>query len=320
MRSTFRSLISYLTVIGNFFGVAGYVILVALVLGGTALVWAWQNEELQPLVAAIAGGAAVVLATAAGFTANIFARAILVAAAGAFAAWFSWYTVKDLTDQVKEKTQLAERTQRRLQLALDDIVDFVKPLPKDEYRKIVTIAGFDNLRNRFKDAIKRQPPFNSTHFESSHDVIYVLQKLEGSKNGHALAVSGEILRALKHPDSESQFYAYLEHEKLSTRNGLTGSEECRTPEGYCRERTAWIFHQLARDILEQGRRLKAAGKPEAEYRQKLAEALKHACSAIKLYPHDGFSQLPTTRTVERSLHEELGRTIPEKAPEAGACL
>jgi len=300
-----------LKVIGTFFGVAGLAVLLALLLGGSALVWAWQNEELQPLVAAIAGGAAVVLATVAGFTVSPFARVILVVAAGAFAAWFSWYTVKDLTDQLKEKTALAERTHRRLQLALDDIVEYVKPLPNDEYKKILTIAGFDKLRNRFSDAIRRKPPFDNTHFEPSLDVIYVIRKLEGNKNGHALTIGGEILRTIDHPDSDAQFYAYLEHEKLSTRNGLIGSGECRTPEGYCRERTAWIFHQLARDFLQQGKRLKAAGKHEAEYRQKFIEASKHACTAIKLFPDDGFTQVPTTRTVQRELHEELGKAAPD---------
>jgi hypothetical protein len=305
----------------QFFEVTGLIVLLVLLLGGSALVWAWQNEDLQPLVAAVAGGAAVVLAAVAGFTTSTSARIILVSAAGAFAVWFSWYSVKDLTDQLKEKTQLAERRQQRLQLALDDIVDYIKPLPKEEYRKALTTAGYDKLRKRFQNALKHKPPFSTSDFEASEDIIYVLQKLETNKNGHALYIGGEILWALRHPDSESQFYMYLEQEnKYNTRNGVIGAEQCRTPEGYCRERTAWIFHQLARNFLEQGNGLKAAGKPEQEYKEKFAEALKHACSAIKLFPGHGFSQPPSTRSLERSLYEGIGKAIPQEPPQPGACL
>jgi len=310
----------------NFFGVIGSITIVGLLIGASVLTWAWQHEELRPLLSAIAGGLSVVLAAIAGFIetkAEPSARWILVAAAGIFAVWFSWYTTDDLTDQLKAKTEIADLQQQRIQLLRDDIVDYVKPLPTDEYRRILTVAGFDKLRSRFNDAItKHSPPFRSLDFEPSRDIIYIINRLEGeNKNGHALYLTGEIERILKHPDRGSQrFYTYLEIENNRTRDGVAGATPCRTPEGFCRERTAYIFHLLANNFYQDGLALKAVGRTEATYKESFSTALKHACTAIKLFPPNGFNQTTSERTLEKLLFAELGMVAPSTPPGPGACL
>jgi hypothetical protein len=307
----------------GFFGLSGSVAGLLLLLVGGALVHAVEYEELRPFVAALASGMAVVLAAVASFTQNLVARGLLIAAAGGFTIWFSWFTVKDLSDQLKGANDLAEMRRQRLEMTLDDLAKkYFNKLAEAEKGNAVAAIGYDILRERYKNGIlSHNPPFRNAEFDPSRDMIDLLSKIvDADRNGHVLYVQGEIERALGHADLGSQrFYTYLELEKNRTRNGELGGEPCKNPQGFCRERTAWIFNLLARDFLQQGRKLKAARAPEAVYKEKLNEALKHACSSIKLFPN-GFSQPPSTREVERSLFEELGKPLPGAAPQPGICL
>jgi hypothetical protein len=196
-------------------------------------------------------------------------------------------------------------------------------MPPDQYRRALADLGFDKLRARFRNAIsKHELPFHSIEFDSSRDIIGVIERMENkNKNGHAIVISGEIAAALDHPsEGVDEFHTYLEVEAETTRDGALGAEVCRNPEGFCRERTAWVFHQLARSLLKIGRRLKATGRPEAEYRQKFSQGLAHACSAIKLFKAHGFTdQVPSTRTVEKALWDELGKGPPQE-PQPNTCL
>jgi hypothetical protein len=308
----------------TFFGTSGSVAVLVLLLAGGLLWWVWREEELRPFVAAMAGGTAVVMAAVAPFTENLVARWLLIAAAGGFTVWFSWFTVKDLSDQLKDANRLAEMRRQRLEMTIDDLAKtYFSKLAEAEKGNAVAIIGYDILRERYKkEILSHTPPFRNAEFDPSRDMIDLLSKIvDADRNGHVLTIQGEIERALGHTDQGSQrFYTYLELEKKnSTRSGELGGEPCKNPQGFCRERTAWIFNLLARDFLQQGRKLKAGGAAEAVYKEKLDEALKHACSSIKLFPN-GFSQPPSTRQVERSLFEELGKPIPGAAPQPGICL
>jgi hypothetical protein len=169
--------------------------------------------------------------------------------------------------------------------------------------------------------MRHPPPFRGIDFDQSQDVLDVIVKLEGAdSNGHATYFQGEIERMMRHPDNGSRrFYSYIELEKGQTKDGETGSAACRNPEGLCRERTGWIFHLLANDFFQQGKELKAAGRPKAEYEDRFLTALKHGCSAIKYFQPDGFTELIPTRALERLAWDELGRGSAER-PGAGICL
>jgi hypothetical protein len=307
----------------SFFGILGAISIVALLFAAFALYWSWQHEDLRPIVSSIAAGLGVGLAAIAGFIetkADKSARWILAAAAGGFTILFAWFTASDLTNQLREKTEITVSQAERLRFLSDDMVYYLKSLPADEYQRTLADLGH-RLRSRFRDETSRhRPPFRSIEFDPSRDMIEIIDKMEGKeRNGHAVVISGEIESALDHPDQgTSRFHTYLEIEAGRGRSGALG--ECRNPEGICRERTAWVFHQLARGLLKIGQNLKAARRPEAEYQPKLAEGLKHACSAVQLFPPNGFTtQVPSTRTVERDLWDELGKG-PVQKPEPRTCL
>ena len=320
---TVLSLLQLIKELTNFFGLAGSVAALVLLLVGGALVLAWQEAELRAYVAAAAAGAAIVLAAAASFTENLVARWLLITAAGAFTVWFSWFSVKDLNDQITEARDLAEARRQRLEMTLDDLAKkYLNKLAEPEKDSAVAIIGYDMLRERYRSKfLSHDPPFSNAEFDASRDMIDLLSKIvDADRNGHVLYIQGEIEQALGNLEGGTQrFYRYLELEKNSTRNGELGGEPCKNPQGFCRERTAFIFTELARDFLQQGKNLRAAGDPEAVYKEKFNEALKHACSSIKLFPK-GFSQPPSTREVERSLFKELGNPIPAVSPKPGICL
>jgi len=294
----------------GFFGRAGFLSLVLLLASAIILFWTWQNEDWRAYVSATAGGLGVMLGASAGLVneGEKQARWILAIAGGVFTAWFAWYTTADLTHEIQAKAEIADQFAGRLQLAKSDLIDYLRPLPQDEIRGVLTEAG-DKLRSRFNGAIKRSPPFRSSSFDSSRDVIDTIIALSNNNNGHVQYFLGEIERKLGDPDRGHQrFYAYLEAEGNRTRNGVIGAAACRNADGFCRERTAWIFHLMANDFYAYGKELKAKHRPEHEYRAIFLTALKYTCSAITLFPKDGFSdpgQTIATRGIERFLADEL---------------
>jgi hypothetical protein len=320
--------VRYLNAFVSFFGILGTISIAALLIAGFALYWSWQHEDLRPIVSSVAAGLGVGLAAIAGFIetkADKSARWILATAAGGFTILFAWFTAADLTNQLKDKTEITASQADRLRFLSADIVYYLSRLKSsqpDEYHRVLADIG-DRLRSRFRDEIsKHRPPFRSIEFDPSRDVIEIIEAMEGKeRNGHSVVISGEIESALDHPDvGTSRFNRYLSIESERTRNAALGEGQCWNSEGICRERTAWVFHQLARGLLKIGRNLKAAGRPEAEYQPKLAEGLKHACSAVQLFPPNGFTtQVPSTRVVEKALWDELGKG-PAKTPEPRTCL
>jgi hypothetical protein len=300
----------------NFFGMVGTIALVGLIAAACAFFWAWEHEEWKAFVSAMAGGLAALSASLTRLLKDdeVAAKWVLTIGAVAFSAAFSWYTTTNLTNEVAKQTQIAQLAEVRLQLMKDDLISYVRPLPQDETNRILTEAGA-RLRARFNDTIGRKPPYREPDFGTSKDLLEIIAKLD-AKSGHVSYISGEIERLLGGPSKGRQrFYEYLENEQGRTRAGRVGAGECRNPEGFCRERTAWIFHLLANDFYQHGRQLRRAGRAEHEYKAVFDTALKHACSAIAFFPANGFSdalQLTATRSLERLLSEELGndcRTI-----------
>lgn len=300
-----------------FFGLKGFVAIISLIATAFAFFWAWEHEEWQPFVSAAAGGLAALLAALTQLLKDDEAAAkwVLTIGAVSFSAAFSWYTTTNLTKKVAAQTELALERESRLELLRDDIIDYVRALPKDHGDGVIAAAG-TKLRDRYNNALSRKPPLLPREFDSSEDIIYMLNRLDQT-NGHAIYISGEIERVLGGVSKGRQrFYEYLGVEKGSTRAGDVGVAGCRNARGYCRERTAWIYHLLANDFYENGKRLKAEGHPDYEYKAALSTALKHACSAIDYFPPDGFNdaaQAVATRALERMLSMELNEKCPIKA-------
>lgn len=316
-RSILRSVTSPVERVVQFFGTIGSVAILCLLAAAFAFFWAWQHEEWQAFVSATAGGLAALLAALTRLLKDedTPAKWVLTIGAIAFSAAFSWYTTTTLTNKLAEQADIARQREARVQLLKDDIVEYVRPLSKEELARVLTEGGA-KLRARFNVAVGRKPPFRDRDFEASEDIIYVLQKLDRT-NGHAIYISGEIERMLGGLSKGRQrFYEYLELEGDRTRSGEIGVTACRNAEGFCRERTAWIFHLLANDFYAYGKSLKLASRPAYEYTAAFSTALKHACSAIELFPPDGFNdalQAMATRALEKVLSDELGQSCPPKA-------
>jgi len=289
-------------------GWASLAVLLALTLG---ILFLWQRTEWQSALSAVIAGLGATLGSAVALLEGrqVRARLLLVLAGGIFTAWFAYYSTSDLAEQLRTKSE-------RLDFLRADLLDYLKPLPAPEIQPVLKAAG-EKLRTRFNEVIARKPPFNRSDFDASRDLIELISKLDDN-NGHVHYFLGEIDRGLGDvAGGDQQFYAYLAAEHGRTRQGALGYPPCDTPEGYCRERTAWIFHLLANDFYKDGLKLEEANNPDAPAR--FATALLHACSAIKLFPPNGFnspSQGISTRTLETLLLQKLGsKAKPCPSPE-----
>jgi hypothetical protein len=297
-----RRIWAYVLRFHRFFGRLGIATLAALIVLAAIIVLMWQRTDWQSFLSAAIGGLGATLAGGAALLEEREAKArwILILAGGAFSAWFAYYTTSDLSEQLKTKSE-------RVEFLRADLLAYLKPLPRDQIQPILAEAG-KRLRVRFNQVIARKPPFRSTDFDASQDLIDLISAFDDN-NGHVHYFRGEIKRALGDvAKGESEFYAYLTAENGRTRTGALGAPPCVNPDGFCRERTAWIFHMLANDFYEDGMALKRDGQPDAQAR--LSTALQHACSAIKLFPPNGFNspkQRIATQTLERLLLQQLGK-------------
>jgi hypothetical protein len=292
-------------------GKVGATSLVLLIVIGLLFVWMWQTKDWQSYIGAAAGGLGAMLGASAGlFREGERARWILAIAGGIFTAWVTWYTVSDLTKELKEKTETADLLSKRLDTEKKDVAYYLKLVPPSDLSLVLTEAGW-NIRDRFLQAIAKRP-FHPYELDTTKDGLELMESIDGD-NGHVHYFRGLIDRMLGDPAKGRQrFYAYLNKESRSqppTRNGEIGALPCRTPQGFCRERTAWVFHLLANDFYAEAMSRKKAGLPLEAYHTFLSEALEHACTSIKLFSPNGFadpSQLTPTRDLVKLLSTELG--------------
>src|SRR5262249_11316133 len=113
------------------------------------------------------------------------------------------------------------------------------------------------------------------------------------------------------------FYLYLENEPSEHRipNDDGKVAACRTPRGYCIQRTAWIHHLLANDFVAQAQALEKSGQSASV---PWADALAHVCAALKPYRNGrGFSdpdQAKPTLVLKEIIVPKLpGKKCPEDA-------
>jgi hypothetical protein len=299
------------------FGINGSIALACLLAAISGIFWGWQYEEWRSLVSAVGAGLGALLAAVSPLIrdAEAAAKWILTIGAIGFSVIFSVFATGELTRDLREQQEVAYSRQVRLLLLKQDIVDYATKLQTDERERLLATAG-TNLRSRFVDVAGRKPPFHMRDFDPAGDLIEIIRKLDPD-NGHDHYISGEIERLLGGlAKGRPRFYAYLESEKGTSRSGPLGAIACRNAKGFCRERTAWIFHLLANDFYAYGKTEKEAGKTSEEYGIIFKTALQHACSAITLFPPNGFAdalQLTATRVLETRLSRETGETCPRKS-------
>lgn len=296
-------------------GTIGGISLLLLAFVGLLFLWMWQTKDWQAYVGAAAGGLGAMLGASAGlFREGEKARWILAIAGGVFTAWVTWYTVSDLSHDLREKAELADVLSNRLETAKLDSVYYLKLVPPKTLAPVLTEVGW-RTRTRFNAAIAKRP-FHQRDFETTKDGLDLLVSLDND-NAQAHYFRGLIARAFGDPSKGRQyFYEYLNKEarvQPSTRDGPLGPDPCKTPAGVCRERTAWVFHLLASDFRTDALNMEKAGLPVDEYYSYFSDALNHACTAMKLFPPKGFGdpkQLMPTQSLVQNLSDKLGRTCP----------
>jgi hypothetical protein len=297
------------------------IILAVLISGALVFIWASRSKEWLPWVATGAAGFGATFCAAAGMMPpEVRGRWLMNVAGGIFAALVTWYTAFDQNNQITNWHDRFEAIKIRHDLLQNDLKHYVEALPSDSTAEILKKAS-EILVNRFaegaKSAIDAKRAFRPEDFYSAQDVISFMSGLDRS-NGHALYYSGEIARKTGDPDNgHQQFFRYLETESTlgtTARVGGTTIDACRTPRGYCRQRTAWIDHLLANDIYKDTLRKKKAAESEVkaensahQFDGNFHKALVYACAALKLYEGEfrDSQQLTPTLDLVTALKVEL---------------
>jgi hypothetical protein len=171
------------------------------------------------------------------------------------------------------------------------------------------------LHTEFHNVIDgKRPPLKPEEF-SRVDLFIKLLKEMDSSNGHAYYFTGEAYRWMGQIEpAQSTFYKYLE--TLSTlsedeRGGSTDQSVCfQRPSGYCRQRTAWIHHELANDFYKTA---ESTNDP-IERLDRLRTTLTQAEAAITDFPPKGFEQPIATAALISKVKKEIASL--EKSAEA----
>jgi len=161
----------------------------------------------------------------------------------------------------------------------------------------------------------RTPPIKPEEFSRVDLLIRLLKEMDSS-NGHAYYYAGEAFRWRgQFEAAQSTFYKYIETLDTlpeSEKGGSTDLAVCfQRAHGYCRQRTAWIHHELANDFYKQGR----LTKDPIERLDRFRRALKEAQAAIRGFPPTGFEQQIATAALASNLKKEIAALEKEVAAE-----
>jgi hypothetical protein len=288
------------------------VIFLALLIAGLFSFIARQpqlREWLGP-AAGIAAALGAILTAASAFTSRASFRWIIVVIGGVLTGWAAWYPTAELNDDLKSKSQQLFDDDRRLQFAKLHLAQITSDFPTDNVltKAGSLLSGEFNAELTASDFAKHR---RQQDFGVSQDLIDLLRFFD-KKNGHAFYYQGEIDRKIGRSDNGHQnFFAYINEEPLvpHARDGGPSIEACRSPRGYCLQRTAWINHLVANDFYEDATAKAAKNVDQDEIRVMLGQALKYGCEAINLYNKSGFAdpdQLKPTIVIVNGINKKLG--------------
>src|SRR5262249_41866376 len=141
---------------------------------------------------------------------------------------------------------------------------------------LITSTARD-LRREFHLVIDgSKPPLSPERFARVEFLIGLLRQVDPS-NGHAYYYAGEVYRWTGRLEAaQSQFYKYIEtldSVPKKEKSGGIDAEICyERPHGYCRQRTAWIHHELANDFYKDGQSTQDPAEKLDRYRKALVQA------------------------------------------------
>jgi hypothetical protein len=176
------------------------------------------------------------------------------------------------------------------------------------------ISTAREVRREFGQLRSLQSPVPAEKVGRANFLVSFIEHVDRN-NGHALYFQAEIkLKEGAEETARHFFYRYIEAEEALGHGakGAISAEVCyERADGYCRQRTGWIHHQLSSGLFREAEGLTTGDRQRELY----SRALNHANSAMRYFP-GGFEQRPSTQWLLTEL-ERRGRESESPSMTAG---
>jgi hypothetical protein len=220
----------------------------------------------------------------------------------------TWFTTMDMANQLDAKRDELASIQSRYNLLNNDLRRYARASDGQ-----VILEAAKILRDEWRNKILASAPAQRDYTHAD-EIIKLISEIDPN-NGHALYYEGESKRKRGVAgSSQHDFLGYLEIERNlpeDEKGGSTDPEVCyQRPKGYCKQRTAWIQHLLAKDYYKTGR----AETDREKKRDAYQLSLRYARAALSNYPGGFYADgQGSTVEMERDLVRELKEM--EQTPE-----
>jgi tetratricopeptide (TPR) repeat protein len=228
----------------------------------------WDVVSLRPVLATIGAGLAAFLGPIPGIISpEIRAKWLVTIGVSALIAAGTWFATQDLANHLQASEDEVHTLNERIASQNDGVVDLLKAASPDAL-DAVFIASSGVMRARHK---AKKP-------EEVLDLAIPLWRLR-PENGTALAFAGYASRALgRFDDAKKYFENYIALAPTVEASSLGAQKVCNErADGYCAERTGWIYHLRATMALRE-----AAQAEGAQRLKLLQEALDREASNVAL--------------------------------------
>ena len=171
------------------------------------------------------------------------------------------------------------------------------------------ISTSRDIRREFSQLRSLQAPVPADKTARATFLVNFIDHVDRN-NGHALYFQAEIkMKEGAEETARHFFYRYLEAEEGVGEGAKGGpsAEVCyERAHGFCRQRTAWVHHQLGAGLFRESQGIHS----DERQRGLLMRVLTHATKAMHYYP-GGFEQKPSTQWLATEADRLLQR---EHAP------
>ncbi len=228
----------------------------------------WDVVSLRPVLATIGAGLAAFLGPIPGIISpEIRAKWLVTIGVSALIAAGTWFATQDLANHLQSSTEEVRALQARLESQKDGLVDLLKSATPEALDAVFVASGAA-MRARHK---AKNP-------QGVLDLAIPLWRLR-PENGTALSFAGYAYRALgRLDDAKKYFENYIALAPTVEAAQVGAQKVCNErADGYCAERTGWIYHLRAAMALRE-----AAGAAGALKLKLLQEAFEREESNVLL--------------------------------------
>jgi|GEM_PF-4885912 len=277
---------------------AAAVVLVLAVL--VVCVWLWQIAWLRPALAtagaAVAAFAGPIPALLTPELRGKWLFAVVIAACTAAGVWFA---TKDLQDRLDRSAADSQDLSNRLEGVMVWVGDTIRQEPPEQRAAFLLAAG------RSEKRFYRERRYTMI-LDSARTVVEI-----DPDNGHGLYYAGEAYRHFGDWDNMRDMFQKFLTAAAANPDSTTGTaRDCYDrPEGFCKERLAYVNHLMALDSLGSAANVSDGPRIDA-----LHAGFGFERDALRLwpggFPADGrfISSCDVLRHVSRGLNESGART------------